>query len=94
MASKKPAQNSLSLATVLDLNEATNLHGKLMSLRGSDLVIDASSVERVGAQCVQVLMAAKKIWEEDKLTFKFSKVSDSFNKTMQLIGINIAPMLA
>ena len=94
MASKKPAQNSLSLATVLDLNEATTLHGKLMSLRGSDLVIDASSVERVGAQCVQVLMAAKKIWDEDKLTFRFSKVSDSFNKTMQLIGINIAPMLA
>ena len=88
MASKKPAAaKSLNLAPVLDLNEA-------MSLRGSDLMIDASGVERVGAQCVQVLMAAKKNWDEDKLTFKFSKVSDTFSKTMQLIGINIEPLLA
>lgn len=94
MASKKSAQNSLSLAAVLDLNEATNLHGKLMSLRGGDLLIDASAVERVGAQCVQVLMAARKNWDEDKHSFKFSKVSDTFSKTMQLIGINIEPMLA
>lgn len=95
MASKKPAgAKSLNLAPVLDLNEATALHGKLMGLRGSDLVIDASGVERVGAQCVQVLWAAKKNWDEDKLTFKFSKVSDTFSKTMQLIGINIEPLLA
>ena len=94
MANKKSAQNSLSLATVLDLNEASNLHGKLMSLRGSDLTIDASGVERVGAQCMQVIMAAKKNWDEDKLNFKFSKVSDAFKKTMQLIGINIEPLLA
>lgn len=94
MASKKPAAKSLNLAPVLDLNEATALHGKLMALRGNDLMIDASGVERVGAQCVQVLMAAKKNWDEDKLTFKFSKVSDTFTKTMQLIGINIQPLLA
>lgn len=94
MASKKAAGNSLNLAPVLDLNEATALHGKLMALRGSDLMIDASGVERVGAQCVQVLMAAKKNWDEDKLSFKFSKVSDTFSKTMQLIGINIQPLLA
>lgn len=94
MGNKKSAQNSLSLATVLDLNEASNLHVKLMSLRGSDLTIDASGVERVGAQCMQVIMAAKKNWDEDKLSFKFSKVSDAFTKTMQLIGINIQPLLA
>lgn len=94
MPNKKTAAKSLNLAPVLDLNEATALHGKLMALRGADLTIDASSVERVGAQCVQVLMAAKKNWDEDKLTFRFSKVSDTFSKTMQLIGINIEPMLA
>jgi chemotaxis protein CheX len=94
MPNKKTAAKGLNLAPVLDLNEATALHGKLMALRGADLTIDASSVERVGAQCVQVLMASKKNWDEDKLAFKFSKVSDTFSKTMQLIGINIEPMLA
>ncbi len=94
MASKKTAQKSLSLAPVLDLNEATALHGKLMELRGSNIQIDASSVERVGAQCVQVLMAGAKAWEDDKLSFKFSKVSDAFRKTTQLIGVNINHLLA
>ena len=94
MASKKAAQKSLSLAPVLDLNEATALHAKLMELKGSNLSIDASSVERVGALCAQVLMAGAKSWEQDKNAFTFSKVSDPFTKTMQLIGVNIDHLLA
>lgn len=94
MAAKKAAQKSLSLAPVLDLNEASALHGKLMALRGSNLVIDASAVERVGALCVQVLMAGAKSWEEDKHTYTFSKVSDAFTKTTQLIGVNMDHLMA
>lgn len=94
MASKKATQKSLSLAPILDLNEANALHGKLMGLRGSGLVIDASAVERVGALCVQVLMAGAKSWEEDKQSFTFAKVSDAFTKTTQLIGVNIDHLMA
>ncbi|KQY26299.1 STAS domain-containing protein [Rhizobium sp. Root482] len=94
MASKKAAQKSLSLAPILDLNEASALHGKLMGLRGSGLVIDASAVERVGALCVQVLMAGAKSWEEDNQSFTFAKVSDAFTKTTQLIGVNIDHLMA
>jgi chemotaxis protein CheX len=94
MAPKKAASKSLSLAPVLDLNEANALHSKLMGLRGSNLVIDASAVERVGALCVQVLMAGAKSWEEDKHAFAFSKVSDAFTKTTQLIGVNIDHLMA
>lgn len=88
------ASKTISLAAILDLNEATLLHGKLMAARGSDVAIDASLVERVGAQCIQVLMAAAKTWEEDKKSFIFEKVSVSFTKTMQLIGIALDPLLA
>jgi chemotaxis protein CheX len=94
MAGKNSPQKELSLAKVLDLNEATALHGKLMSMRGNDISIDASAVERVGAQCVQVLLAAAKSWEDDKKSFSIAKVSNAFTKTMQLIGINIDPLLA
>nr|WP_314092608.1 STAS domain-containing protein [uncultured Shinella sp.] len=94
MASKKAAQKSLSLAPVLDLNEATALHQQLMGLKGNPLVIDASAVERVGALCVQVLMAGAKSWEEEGKSFTFGKVSDPFMKTMQLIGVNIDHLLA
>ncbi|MET3853472.1 hypothetical protein ABIE40_000561 [Rhizobium sp. OAE497] len=47
MAAKKSGK-TLNLAAVLDLNEATALRDKLLSMRGSDIVIDASGVERVG----------------------------------------------
>jgi len=95
MASKKAAaQKSLSLAPVLDLNEASALHTQLMGLRGNPLVIDASAVERVGALCAQVLMAGAKSWEEQGQPFTFGKVSDPFMKTMQLIGVNIDHLLA
>ena len=87
-------EKTISLAAVLDLNEAAALRGKLMGLRGSNVVVDASGVERVGALCVQVIMAAAKTWDEDKLSFTFSKVSDAFQKTMQLIGANVDHLLA
>jgi chemotaxis protein CheX len=93
MAGKK-GEKTISLAAVLDLNEAAALRGRLMGLRGSNVVVDASSVERVGALCVQVIMAAARTWDEDKLSFTFSKVSDAFQKTMQLIGVNVDQLLA
>jgi chemotaxis protein CheX len=93
MPSRK-GEKTISLAAVLDLNEASTLRGKLMGMRGSNVVIDASGVERVGALCVQVIMAAAKTWDEDKLSLTFSKVSDAFQKTMQLIGVDMTPLLA
>ncbi|MEK1863758.1 MAG: chemotaxis protein CheX, partial [Rhizobium leguminosarum] len=33
-------------------------------------------------------------WDQDKLAFTFSKVSDAFQKTMQLIGVDIHHLLA
>ncbi|MBB6488003.1 MULTISPECIES: STAS domain-containing protein [Rhizobium] len=93
MPSRK-GEKTISLAAVLDLNEASTLRGKLMGMRGSNVVIDASGVERVGALCMQVIMAAAKTWDEDKLSFTFSKVSDAFQKTMQMIGVDISHLLA
>ncbi|MBB3608270.1 STAS domain-containing protein [Rhizobium sp. BK602] len=93
MPSRK-GEKTFSLAAVLDLNEASALRGKLMGLRGSNVAIDASGVERIGALCIQVIMAAAKTWEEDKLSFTFSKASDAFQKTMQMIGIDIDHLLA
>jgi chemotaxis protein CheX len=90
----KSAAKKLNLEKVLDLNEASALHGKLMALRGSDVAVDASSVERAGALCVQVLMSAAKTWEEEKHSFTISKISDALAKTMQLIGVNYDHLLA
>ena len=93
MKGKASAAKTLSLDNVLDLNAAGSLHSRLMDLRGSDLVIDASSVERAGALCVQVLMSASRTWEEDKHRLTFSQMSDALTKTMQLSGVNYDHML-
>lgn len=55
--------------------------------------VDASEVERIGALCVQVLMAGAKSWEEDGKPFGFARVSDAFDKTMKLIGVDIDHLL-
>ena len=94
MKGKAAATKTLSLDKVLDLNAAGSLHSRLMALRGSDLVIDASDVERAGTLCIQVLMSAAKTWEDEKLSLTFSKVSDALAKTMQLSGVNYDHMLA
>ncbi len=83
----------LKLNPVLDLNEAVGLHGQLLAMRGRDLVIDASDVQRCGTQCVQVLMSAARTWEEDQKSYRMTGVSDAFGKTMQLIGIDIDQFL-
>ena len=94
MKGKASAAKTLSLENVLDLNAAGALHSNLMAARGSDLVIDASSVERAGALCLQVLMSAAKTWEEEKHSLTFSQMSDALTKTMQLAGVNCDHMLA
>ncbi len=94
MAARKAASGKLALSPILDLNEASVLHGKLMSMRGKDVVIDASAVERLGVQCVQVLVAGAAAWQADKKSFLVEKASDAFEKTMQLIGISEAQLIA
>jgi chemotaxis protein CheX len=94
MKGKASAAKTLSLDSVLDLNAAGSLHSKLMTARGSDLVIDASAVERAGALCIQVLMSAAKTWEEEKCSLTFSRMSDPLMKTMQLVGVDYDHMLA
>ena len=94
MKAKAGATKKLSLEKVLDLNEASNIHSQFMAVRGSNVAVDASAVERAGAVSIQVLMSAAKTWEEEKLSFTFSKISDALAKTMQLIGVNYDHLLA
>jgi chemotaxis protein CheX len=94
MKGKATASKTISLDNVLDLNAASGLQTQLLALRGSNVAIDGSTVDKVGTLCIQVLMAARKTWEEDKLSLTFSKMSDALTKTMQLSGINYDHMLA
>lgn len=89
MAASMAEAGNFRLAAVLDLTQASVLHRKLMAMRGRDIVIDASGVDRIGVQCVQVLMAGSCAWRRDNKRFSIENASDAYRKTMQLIGVDI-----
>lgn len=77
------------LGQVLDLNAAGPLASELLALRGRNLEVDASAVERVGAQCLQVLLSARATWDADGAAFALVSPSDEFASTLALLGAPI-----
>jgi chemotaxis protein CheX len=73
----------------LDLNAAAPLAGEFMRLRGKDLQVDASGVERMGAQCLQVLLSARATWETDQAAFSVVSPSADFAAVLALLGAPI-----
>ena len=89
---QNPAPDSsalLRLGQVLDLNAAAPLANELLSLRGRDVDVDASAVERVGAQCLQVLLSARATWDADGRAFALVAPSSEFTSTLALLGAPI-----
>lgn len=78
----------LKLPEILDLNAATGVHEQLIELKGSAVEIDASDVRKSGAQCIQVLMAAKKTWDADDKSIVVGAMSETFENTLKLLGIS------
>jgi chemotaxis protein CheX len=77
----------VSLPEVLDLKAATPLAAQFLSLRGLDIAVDASRVQRVGGQCLQVLLSAVATWNHDGLALDFINLSPEFVENLQLLGI-------
>jgi chemotaxis protein CheX len=77
---------TLVLAENLDLSAAGPLHGDLSRLRGHAVTVDAANVERLGALCLQVLLAAARAWAADGQPFTVAASSASFDATVALFG--------
>jgi chemotaxis protein CheX len=75
------------LSGVLDIKAALPLAEGLLAQRGSELVIDASRVERLGAQSLQILMSAVSTWQADGLSIEFVDPSEPFVQALELLGI-------
>jgi len=83
-ASAEPC--TVALSPVLDLQAAEPLRAELMSLRGRPMTIDASQVTRLGALCLQVLMSARKIWAEDRVSLTVDQPSLAFSDQLTAFG--------
>jgi len=83
---QSPGAASLVLADCLDLTAAAPLKADLLAARGTPLLLDASSVRRLGAQCVQVLLAGRAAWSGDGLEWRITDPSPEFAEAARLMG--------
>lgn len=88
MGDASEAPSILKLPDNLDLNAVSAMHTELISLKGQDVEIDAADVRKSGAQCVQVLLAAKKTWDADGKSLMIGTMSEAFGNTLKLLGIS------
>jgi chemotaxis protein CheX len=72
---------------VLDLNAASLLREQFVARRGSALRVDASQVERLGGLCLQVLIAARAAWAEDRHELMFDDVSSELQSGLGVFGV-------
>lgn len=75
------------LDSILDLRAAAPLADEFKARRGADIQIDASNVERLGAQCVQVLMSAEKTWTSEGFKLLIVNGSPEFNEGLGVLGV-------
>ncbi len=84
---------ALVLAQALDLRAAAPLLQDIRARRGQALILDGSVVERLGGQCLQVLLAAQAAWAADQQGFTILNPSTALKDGWALMGAEpLAPV--
>ncbi len=76
----------LQLPAALDLKAAAPLAAALLARRGAAVVVDAGGVQRLGGQCLQVLLAAQASWGIDARELRIEDASPEFCSAIELFG--------
>jgi chemotaxis protein CheX len=84
------AAESITLPTELDIKAAGPLTTQLLGLRGKDVTLNASQIERVGAQCLQVLLSAASTWTADGAELVISEPSPAFTDAIEIAGLELS----
>lgn len=84
-----PEPVEYKLPPAVDLSSAKAIAADLLEKRGTALAIDATDVGRIGGLGLQVLLSAKKSWEDDGVALTFTKWSDAFERDITLLGAPI-----
>ena len=90
MSKKLARPDVLKLPEVLDITEATPLAGELLRLRGTELRIDASSVRKLGGQCLQALLCANATAMQDGMHFEILHPSEDFMQSIAAYGLDLS----
>ncbi len=84
------AAATIALAEVLDLKAATALAGELLAARGGDVSLDGSAVQRLGGQCLQVIMSAHATWNKEGASLQIINPSHDLIESLELLGVDPA----
>ncbi|MBB5371881.1 STAS domain-containing protein [Acidocella aromatica] len=77
----------LELPAVLDIVAAHGMLEAVNARRGCALTMDAGAVQRLGAQCLQILLAARAAWEADEVELRLENLSSEFSAALELMGV-------
>ena len=90
MPGQTPDPGMIKLGANLDLTKASELAKALLTVRGSDVTVDASEVQHLGAQCGQILVSAKSTWQADGQVLNIVEASAEFHEGARLLGLQSA----
>jgi len=86
----KAPDATITLQEELDIRAAAPLAAQLSAARGADLTLNLSRVERVGAQCLQVLLSAAATWSADGLELALEEPSPAFVDAAAIAGLDLS----
>ena len=78
---------SLTLAPRLDSPAAEGLAKDLVAARGAGILINAEGVIFCGALAMQLLLSARRQWQEDGHPFEIEKPSQDLTEACRLLGV-------
>jgi chemotaxis protein CheX len=81
-----------ALPARLDLSTAGELAAALRGHEGSDLTLEAGELTHLGTPGVQVLLAAKRSWQEAGRTLSFADVDPGLEEQLGQLGLALADL--
>jgi chemotaxis protein CheX len=78
----------IELPENLDLSAAAALAEAFAKHVGEPLAVDASRVNRLGASCLQVLLAAARTWKSEGDALTLQNGSSRFLEDLNLLGLD------
>lgn len=83
-----PGAEAPVLPDLLDISTASAVRQLLLDHRGGDLVLDASSVRKVSAAGLQVVISAVRTWQADGHEFRIDAPSRQMRDAFEIMGFD------
>ncbi len=84
--------NTIALGKNVGTAAAPALAAEFAALRGTDVSVNASKTNHIGALGLQVIVAACRQWKHDGHGFSLSAFSDAFRHDARTLGIALTDL--